>query len=123
MPSDTFHDHGLQVRSISLQSNGMDKSASGRSTFHSIAQSKDPFAPITSETLEERKNHILMKHDSAKNVKNLDESEQFKHELSSSLEQLRPAIKDTVCSRLMLSQIIFLYDVSMLKNTNYILSP
>ena len=64
-----------------------------------FAQSRGPpFAPITSETLEERKNHILMKHDSAKNVKNLDETEHFKHELSSNLEQLRPGIKDTVCS-------------------------
>ena len=73
-------------------------SAPGDLTFHSIAQTKSPFAPITSETLEERKNHILMKHDSAKNVKNLDETEQFKQELSSNLEQLRPGIKDTVCT-------------------------
>ena len=90
----TFHDHGLQVRSISLQPKGRDKSAS--SEFRSIAQSKNPFAPITSETLEERKNHILMKHDSAKNADNLDETENFKHELASSLEEFRPAIEDTV---------------------------
>ena len=61
---------------------------------------KAPFSTITSETLEERKNQILMKHDISKNSENLDESEEFKHELSSSLEELRPGIKDTVSRKL-----------------------
>ena len=56
-----------------------------------------PFAPLNSEILEERKKHILMTHDTATNSDDVDETEQFKHELSSNLEQLRPAIKDTVC--------------------------
>ena len=38
-----------------------------------------------------------MTHDTATNTDNVDETEQFKHELSSNLDQLRPAIKDTVC--------------------------
>ena len=91
----TFHDHGLQVRSISLQPREGIR-VHHHSAFHSIAQSKNPFASITSETLEERKNHILMKHDSAKNADNLDETENFKHELASSLEEFRPTIEDTV---------------------------